>query len=189
MYKRQMYRSVQKNGVLISAFSRCFFQINPDWFPKRCSNVQSYGFYVSPGVNVTEENGWLFVYEGNVCAAFRPAYGGFFMSGNNVIFNDYSAPAIIEASDSESASEFKKRITENALEIGNTVVPGYYTIKYISRGIAYDFNAANEQPPAINGEYVNYEYPYTFYCPYIKSEYNSGKVEVSVNGMERTFVF
>jgi hypothetical protein len=51
------------------------------------------------------------------------------------------------------------------------------------------FNAGVPQIPTIDGEPVNYSYPMTFDSPYLKSEYESGKILIEYGGEQHNLDF
>jgi len=70
------FRSVQQGPVLITQQSRGFTSVSPEWFPMTSNDSKPYGVYFSPGLgHVEEENGWVFVKEGNAYLAVRIASG------------------------------------------------------------------------------------------------------------------
>lgn len=181
--KGRMYRSVQKKDVLICAQHRGFFQISPEWFPNVPTGTCLYGFYLGKNFEVIErEKDYIFIYEEGTYAAIRPAYGGYREYKENIIiFNDSYAPAIIHTGrkcEYSSFNEFKRKIRLNSLIINNTVVPKFYTVSYKTDGDTFYFNAANNEPPKINGELIDYCYPYAFKSPFIEGKYNDGEITI-----------
>lgn len=73
------YRCVQDGPVLISQQTLGFTIVNPEWFPGGQGQESfPYGIYLSPGLDqVEEEQGWVFVKEGNAYLAIRVLSGNF----------------------------------------------------------------------------------------------------------------
>ena len=100
-------------------------------------------------------------------------------------FNYIWSPVIIETSDIDeykTLADFKKDILDNELTLhkGHVSVDGFYMLTYTScKGDEYYFNASANEIPMVNGEYIDYSYPYTFHSPYVISKYNSGVVTIS----------
>ena len=70
------FRSLQHGPVLITQQSRGFTSVSPEWFPMTSNDSKPYGVYFSPGLSrVEEENGWVFVEEGNAYVAVRIVSG------------------------------------------------------------------------------------------------------------------
>lgn len=191
----KMYRSVQYKNVLICKYNKSYLQINPEWFPDvPCEKDIFYGIYFGREYDIIESDGWYFVIDESAYIALRPAYGGASWENKRIlVFEDITAPAVIHTESKErfaSIVEFMDYIkNECALRVNNTVVPGFYTIDYTFDGNSLYLNAANNEPPRINGELLPYEYPYTFKSPYITSEYGSGIIKVTKGKMERVFDF
>lgn len=96
------------------------------------------------------------------------------------------SPIIIEAgrrADSPTLADFQRKILSNKLEIHRTVVTRETRIIIVYQGIEAEeivFNAANHADiPTIGGEWIDYQHPMTFDAPFLRSEYNSGAVEVT----------
>jgi hypothetical protein len=94
--------------------------------------------------------------------------------------------------DYPTLEEFEKKILANEIKLQKTVVPGWYVLMY--KGIGKDaeeiyFNAANNEMPMVNGEYIDYNYPRLFDSPYMNSDYKSGVIKVDFAGAEKIFDF
>jgi len=191
----EMYQSVQHKNVLLCKHNRSYFQVNPEWYPDIVPEKNmSYGIHLGRGYDVKEYDGWYILSDEYTYVAFRPAYGGaVWENERSLVFDDMSAPAIIHIESTErfkTAEEFASYIEkECSLKVNNTVTPGYYTIDYSFDGNKLYLNAANNEPPRINGKTVDYEYPYTFKSPYMISEYGSGIITVKKGNLERVFDF
>jgi hypothetical protein len=76
-----MYRSLQHGPVLITQQSRGFTAVSPEWFPSLSHDSRPYGVYFSPGLGrIEEQQGWVFVEEGNAYLALRVASGAYQVS-------------------------------------------------------------------------------------------------------------
>lgn len=99
-------------------------------------------------------------------------------------FRDRFSPVIFETArkaNYPTLEDFQSDILDNPIKISNTVVPEWYTFTYTGCGENAKeiyFNAANSEIPMVGGERIDYSYPMTFDSPYLKSEYNSGKVHL-----------
>lgn len=190
-----MYQSVQHKNVLICKCNKSYLQINPEWFPGVAPPKDiSYGIYLGKAYDVSEINGWYIISDEFTYVAFRPAYGSASWENERIlVFEHMSSPAVIHAESKErfkTAEEFVAYIEKECLlKVNNTVVPGYYTIDYSFDGNSLYMNAANNEPPRVNGEIVCYETPHTFKSPYITSEYGSGIITVKKGDLERVFDF
>lgn len=192
----KMYRSVQYKNVLICGQNLNFFKVNPEWFPleENLSAVLPYGFYFGKEFDICKKGEW-YIFEDSECfVALRPAYGGAeFKDKRNLLFNKPMSPAIIHV---ESSKRFKNKeefygylCNDCEFKLNNTVVPGYYTIDYSLGTTQLYYNAANNEPPRINGELIDYECPYTFKSPYIESEYGSGIINITKDGKSAVLDF
>ena len=154
----------------------------------------SYGIHLGRGYDVKEYDGWYILSDEYTYVAFRPAYGGaVWENERSLVFDDMTAPAVIHTESKErfkNEEEFAAYLkNECSLKVNNTVTPGYYTIDYSFDGNNLYLNAANNEPPRVNGKIVDYEYPYTFKSPYMISEYGSGVITVKKGKLERVFDF
>jgi hypothetical protein len=98
------------------------------------------------------------------------------------LLKDRHSPVIFEAgrrADYATFEDFKRHIAGNVVKLSKTVVPGSYTLTYVTKGRSFDFNAANNEVPRINGASVDYFPARTFASPYINSEYGRGVVTIS----------
>lgn len=179
-----MYRSVQDKNVLICAQHRGYFRIDPEWYPQMEQTASAYGFYFGKKFpEMLEKEDWIFVRDGGMYAALRPAYGGYRKLGDTIIlFQEPFAPAIVHAAsaaDFPNFGAFVEFILKNIrLGLNNIVVPGYFTIRYQTPKTELYFNAANNEPPRINGNLVDYSYPYAFRSPYMEGKYGEGVITV-----------
>lgn len=95
-------------------------------------------------------------------------------------FDDPWSPVIFEGGrldDFGSLEAFKEYIFGNKVTLLKTVVPGFYRLRYEygrNHENRIDFNAGNLQIPRINGVPVDYDPPYLFQSPFLKSDYHSG---------------
>ena len=111
------------------------------------------------------------------------------------MLEDAHSPVIIEAgsrSDYPTMSDFAADVLDNPIALYKTVMPGSNILVY--SGCSEDapeivFNAGVPQIPTIGGEPVNYRYPMTFDGPYLKSEYESGKILIEYGGEQHNLDF
>ena len=90
----------------------------------------------------------------------------------------------------KTAEEFYNYLCDECeLKINNTVVPGFYTVDYITKTTHLYFNASCNEPPRINGKLIDYECPYTFKSPYIESEYGSGIIKIKKGNFSEVLDF
>lgn len=114
---------------------------------------------------------------------------------NFIILEDKFSPVIIEAgrkADYPSLNDFIEAVTAGQIALYKTVVPGFDVLVYT--GSAADapeivFNAANNAVTTFDGEHIDYSYPMTFDSPWLKSEYDSGKIEIGYGGYEHFLDF
>lgn len=180
----KMYRSVQYKNVLICAPNTGYFKVHPEWYPQDDSSFEAYGFFFGKNYEVSQMGDWFITEDSNCFVAFKAAYGGAEFEGDReLIFNDKYAPAILHVekkADFADVDDFYQYLCEKCiLRINNTVVPGYYTIEYQFDDVLLYFNAANNEPPRINSNLIDYEYPFAFDSPFIRGEYGSGVITVS----------
>jgi len=181
---KKMYRSVQYKNVLICAPNTGYFTVNPEWFPQIDNSFEAFGFVFGKKYDISQIGEWFILKDSNHYIGLRPAYGNAEVQGDRMlVFTDKFAPAIIhieKADEFKDSEEFFKYLCEKCtLKVNNTVVPGFYTLDYYFNNTSLYFNAANNEPPRINGNRINYEYPYTFESPFICGEYGSGVITVS----------
>lgn len=107
-------------------------------------------------------------------------------TGTLLRLNNKFSPIIIEAgrrADYATLADFQERILSNELTIHRTVVTRetrFIIVYRSSDGAEIVFNAANHMDiPTINGVPIDYRHPKTFDSPFIRSEYNSGIVELT----------
>ncbi len=209
------YRSVQCRNVLITQQARRWFQQNPDWFPAvdMCARPFAVQF-AAPFDRLEERNGWIFVLQGNACVAVRvvngdpePAADGTPNTTANtmetrlstdvaewteekrfLMLKDKFSAIIMDTgrlSDYDSFEAFQDDVLDNPIHLINTVVPGWYILRY--RGTGPDapelyFNMANCEIPQIGGTLINYEPNFTFQSPFIHSDYNGTVVTLTADG-------
>jgi hypothetical protein len=103
-----------------------------------------------------------------------------------LVLPDVNTPTIIEVGELGEYQTFKifiERILQNPITLHRAVLPGYQELIYtgISEGAKeIVFNAGAPAVPTVDGQYLGYEYPKTFDSPFIKSDYLSGVIEISV---------
>jgi hypothetical protein len=105
-----------------------------------------------------------------------------------MFLKDKYAGMIFEASrreHHESLDVFITDILDNMLVLEKTVVPGWHILRY--KGCGEDaeeiyFNLANAEIPMVGGERLDYTPRMLFDSPYLKSEYNSGKLHIEHAG-------
>jgi len=95
------YHALQSGPVLITQQTRGFTIVNPEWFPGGQSGKSDpYGVYLSPDLgHVEEDQGWVFVEEGNAYLAIRV------LSGNYQATVDTSSEEASDYQGSESLEE------------------------------------------------------------------------------------
>jgi hypothetical protein len=72
------FRCVQDKGVMIIQQARNICTVSPQWFPQKNSLAMPIGIYINPAVDqVVEEDGWIFIGEGQSYAAVRVVMGQF----------------------------------------------------------------------------------------------------------------
>lgn len=91
----------------------------------------------------------------------------------------------------ENLEAFIEDVLEARLELQKTVVPGWYTLIYQGTGNAplIEFNLTNNEVPRVDGVSLDYEPPYLFESPYLRSAYGSGQIETEFDGSEQRFHF
>ena len=102
-----------------------------------------------------------------------------------IYLKDKYAGMIFEASrrmHHNTLEAFMADVLENPLVLDKTVVPGFHLLRY--RGCREGakelyFNLANNEMPMVDGERVNYAPDMVLDSPYLKSEYESGVVEIN----------
>lgn len=101
---------------------------------------------------------------------------------------DRFAPVIIQAGDQQQYGSFEAFITktENApIALHKTVVPSFNILTFtppIAQAPEMVFNAANNEIPMLDSNYIKYAHPMTFDSPYIQSKYKSGKIQIEYGG-------
>lgn len=110
-------------------------------------------------------------------------------------FKDKFSPLIIEAGIKEDFNEFKdfqNYILQKSLKLQKTVAPGWYILRYgdgTAESAEIYFNASNNEIPKVNGKHIDYIPRNTFKSPFIKSAYNSGIIEINVDGLREVWDF
>jgi hypothetical protein len=108
--------------------------------------------------------------------------------GKFIVLNDRYSPVIIQSGDKNQFESFEKFMAdvENApIALYKTVVPTFDILVFTPPDIDAPemvFNAANNEIPMIDGEYISYELPMTFDSPYMHSEFKSGKIDIEYAG-------
>ena len=111
--------------------------------------------------------------------------------GKFIVLHDRFSPVIIQAGDQKQFGSFEafKAATQQArIALHKTVVPSFNLLLFTPPGRDSKdvpemvFNAANNEIPMLNDQYISYEHPLTFDSPYLKSEYKSGKVWIAFAG-------
>jgi hypothetical protein len=86
-----------------------------------------------------------------------------------------------------SFEEFKKTVFDSKMELHKTVVPGFYTFRYLGTepgAKEIEFSANSPEIPKIGGEYVNYLPTALTSSPFVNSEFGSGRIRVRKNEYE-----
>lgn len=112
-----------------------------------------------------------------------------------IYLKDKYAGMIFEASRREhhaSLPDFMADVLDNLLVLDKTVVPGFHILRY--RGCGEDakeltFNVANSEIPFVDGKRVDYEPALLFDSPFLKSEYQSGIIEITKEDLHVRFDF
>ena len=105
-----------------------------------------------------------------------------------IVLQDRLAPVIIQAGDQQQYGSFEAFMaaTQQApIALHKTVVPTFNILTFTppqENAPEMVFNAANNEIPMLNNDYINYEHPMTFDSPYLKSEYESGKIQIQYGG-------
>jgi hypothetical protein len=175
-----MYHSVQNQQVLITQQKRRWMQINPDWFPTYDQLYDvGFGVYVGSGWQTRiEQDGWLFLEQGDTYAAIRilrlksdPDPLAFakgtdqyahhveheevsytWNEGRTILrlVNKFS-PIIIEAgrrADYPTLADFQQQILANKLDIHKTVATHETKIIVVYKGVEADEIVFNAANPA-----------------------------------------
>ena len=105
-----------------------------------------------------------------------------------IVLQDRFAPVIIQAGDEQQYGSFEAFMAETqqaSIALHKTVVPTFNILTFTppaENAPEMVFNAANNEIPMLDNDYINYEHPMTFDSPYLKSEYESGKIQVQYGG-------
>lgn len=108
--------------------------------------------------------------------------------GTIIKLEDRFAPVIIQAGDCQQYGGFEDFIIqtlEAPVALHKTVVPGFHILLFTppnENPKEIVFNAANNEIPILDGEYISYEHPMTFDSPYLKSEFRSGRIRIEYKG-------
>lgn len=155
-----MYKTLQVKNTLIMQRSRSFNQIHPDWFPIYNQRTDQ-GVYIGNAWDERlEEDGWIFLREGDVYAGVRVALAAKAKKGEEKLFhdpndaasvkmseqsytwlydneyirlNDRYAPMIIQSGDKNeygSFASFRDAVKSAECNLYNTVVPTYNILAY-----------------------------------------------------------
>jgi hypothetical protein len=108
--------------------------------------------------------------------------------------DNYSAIIIEASSQARHASfqAFMSDVLDNPIALYKTVVPGFHVLTYTGTGKDAKeivFNLGAPEIPTVGGKYLNYEHPWTFDSPYLRSPYKSGVVTLRYRDEERVFDF
>jgi hypothetical protein len=101
-----------------------------------------------------------------------------------IVLQDRFAPVIIQAGDEQQYSSFEAFMAatqQASIALHKTVVPTFNILTFTppqDNASEMVFNAANNEIPMLDSDYINYEHPMTFDSPYLKSEYESGKIQI-----------
>ncbi|MGI5899391.1 MAG: hypothetical protein ACOX8S_05635 [Christensenellales bacterium] len=192
----RMYRSVQKRSVLIAQQSRGWIQINPEWYPHSSMDSEDFGvFFAMTFECIEREMDLVFVKHADVYVAARVAYGGYRWAdeGRFLILNDRFSPLIFETATASEMSfdKFRNAVRSADFSLLKTVVQGWVILQYESTitGDKFYFNAANNEIPMVNGEYIDYAPQKVISSPYIQSKYGSGVVNLALDGKSKTYDF
>ena len=105
-----------------------------------------------------------------------------------IVLQDRFAPVIIQAGDQQQYGSFEAFMaaTQQApIALHKTVVPTFNILLFTppqENAPEMVFNAANNEIPMLDNDYIIYEHPMTFDSPYLKSEYKSGKIQIQYGG-------
>ena len=108
--------------------------------------------------------------------------------GSIVVLEDRFSPVIIQAGDAGlhgSFADFQQTVTAAGIALYKTVVPSFNILVFHPPGaeaVEMVFNAANNEIPMLNGEYITYAWPKTFDSPFLHSEFGSGIIEITYGG-------
>lgn len=99
--RNAVYKSMQQGPVMISQQAREYSSVSPEWFPNTNHDSRPYGLYFSPSLTrVEEDQGWIFVEEGNAYLAVRVVQGVYQYSveaeSSNYDWLDYQASEQME---------------------------------------------------------------------------------------------
>jgi len=101
-----------------------------------------------------------------------------------IVLKDRFSPVIIQAGDRQQYGSFEDFITRTQqapIALHKTVVPTFNILIFTppqDNAPEMVFNAANNEIPMLDNEYISYEHPMTYDSPYIKSEYKSGQIRI-----------
>ena len=107
-----------------------------------------------------------------------------------IICKDHYAGMIFEASrrgQHETLEAFMADILDNPLVLDKTVVPGWHILRYRGCGANAKelyFNLSNNEISMVGGERINYTPGLLFDSPWMKSEYNSGVIDITKGNRE-----
>jgi hypothetical protein len=142
----------------------------------------------------TEENSWVFAETPGAYAAVRVVDGGYTWEDQSgrvngkwlVCMNEYS-PVILEVdkkSNYKSFEEYRSKVIGNKLSFDKNVLK--YTGIY---GDEFIFYADYSNSPKINSTPVNYAPDKTYDSPFLKSDWNSGIVNIQKGNRELVLDF
>jgi hypothetical protein len=112
-----------------------------------------------------------------------------------IVFEDMFNPFIIHAGDKDqhgSFIEFREAVLDSLLELGKTVVPGFYTLHYAPSedgNLSINFPAATPSIPLIGGNAIDYLPNKLFQSPFINSYFGSGHIRLNYCAFSKSFDF
>ena len=169
--------SVQKKGALIVQ------KLKGKGLSKQAGDMRVW--FSAPGLtNRVEAQGWVFVEAAGAWAAVRPVAGGYRWDavgkearGQWLRCLDDASPVIIEVARQQNFANygaFRAAILSAPMKFENRLLT-YQSLGGDSLTLHADYSA----PPKIDGAPVNYAPPRTFDSPFIREDWNSGRVTIS----------
>jgi len=156
------------------------------------------------------DHGWTVAEHDKAFAAVRPARGGFTWEvvqeetltvgghsglavatehrpgGRWMVLEDEQSPVILEVVSKDDIQDLdahlESHINEPSFD-GDTLT---YRSVY---GDTFTFDAAQSEPPTVNGEPVDYAPPFAFSGPFVQADWNSGKVWIGKDEREAILDF
>ncbi|MEX0332421.1 MAG: hypothetical protein AB3N64_13450 [Puniceicoccaceae bacterium] len=108
--------------------------------------------------------------------------------GSIVVLEHLYSPVIMQAGDEGqfgSFEDFQDSVLGAEIALYKTVVPSFNILVFNTPGTEpaeMVFNAANNEIPMLNGEYIEYAWPKTFDSPFIQSMYKSTHIRIVYGG-------